>query len=277
MRIFLTGASGFIGKKFLNLALEKKHFIYAVSRKNKKLKHKNLKWLIGSINRNWDNELKKSDILVHLASDGVINKNISYSEAKKFNIDDSMSLFRNAIKNNCKKWIVAGSVSEYGASCKKKKKLSNKTKLKPETNYEKTKSSFSKKITSLSIKVKSKCRIMRIFHAYGDGEHKKRLFPSLVNAAKKNENFFVKNGDEIRDFIDVDDVAEILLDSCNFEKKKIISTQVWHVASGKPMSIRVFAKKIWKKYKSTGKLTFNKLKNKNQKNFISDKKSIWKI
>jgi nucleoside-diphosphate-sugar epimerase len=277
MNIFLTGATGFVGKKFLSLALEKNHFIYAVTRKKQSIKHKNLKWLIGSIQRNWSNELKKSNVLVHLASDGVINKEISYLKAKKFNIDNSISLFKIACKNNCKKWIVAGSMSEYGASCRKKKKLSITTKPKPETNYEKTKYIFTKKILTLSKKEKSQCRIMRIFHAYGEGEYEQRLYPMLANAAKNNEDFFIRNAHEIRDFINVNNVAKVLLDSCNFEKKKITSTQIWHVASGKPMTIKTFAKKIWNKFKSSGNLNFNKLKNINQKNYVSDIKSIWKI
>ena len=43
MVIFLTGASGFIGKNFLKLALSKGHFVYAISRKKRQKKQKNLK------------------------------------------------------------------------------------------------------------------------------------------------------------------------------------------------------------------------------------------
>ena len=44
MKIFLTGATGFVGKNFLVEALKNGHTIYAPSRKNKKNK-KNLYWL----------------------------------------------------------------------------------------------------------------------------------------------------------------------------------------------------------------------------------------
>lgn len=277
MNIFLTGATGFIGKNFLSLALKKKHFIYAVARKKQILKHKNLKWLIGSLDKNWSNELKASNVLVHLASDGVINKKISYHEAKEFNVTKSISLFKNAVKNNCKNWVVAGSMSEYGANCSKIKKLSIRTIPKPKTNYEKTKYIFSKKIILLSKKTQSKCRIMRIFHVFGDGECKKRLYPSLINAAKKNKDFVIKNGNEVRDFVDVKFVSKALLDSCNFKKRKFNSYQIWHIASGKAMNIKTFAKKVWKKYKSKARLKFNKQNIKTINNFVSDKKSIWRV
>ena len=35
MRIFLTGGSGFIGKKFINVAIAQGHKVFAVSRKKK--------------------------------------------------------------------------------------------------------------------------------------------------------------------------------------------------------------------------------------------------
>ena len=38
MKIFLTGGTGFIGRKFIQQALKKKHTIYALTRKNMKKK-----------------------------------------------------------------------------------------------------------------------------------------------------------------------------------------------------------------------------------------------
>ena len=46
MKIFLTGGSGFIGKKFIKEAISAGHTIYAVTRKKRK-KKKNLVWLQG--------------------------------------------------------------------------------------------------------------------------------------------------------------------------------------------------------------------------------------
>ena len=277
MNIFLTGATGFIGKNFLLMALNKGHKINALTRKKQKLKHKNLKWIYGKITKNFRKELSESDVIVHLASEGVNNKKVGFQEAKMFNVTNSLKLFNNAIKNNCKKWIIAGSASEYGSSCIKKKKLNINTQPKPKTNYEKTKFMFSKKILSLSKKKKAKCRIMRIFPVYGPGENKKRLFPSLTNAAKKGKNFYVNNGEQMRDFTKVDFVSKAILDSCNFKKKKFTSTQIWHISSCKSLSLKKFTQKIWRQHNAKGKLIFMHLKNKDNHNYMSDKKSTWKV
>ena len=74
MKIFLTGGTGFIGKEFIAQASNKGFFIFAVSRKNVKKKIKNVKWLKGEIDKDWDKYLSKVDVVVHLASLGVISK-----------------------------------------------------------------------------------------------------------------------------------------------------------------------------------------------------------
>ena len=71
MKIFLTGASGFIGKNFSKFAVNNGCFIYAPTRKRKNNKTKNLKWLRGDFDLNWKKELSDSDILVHLVASGL--------------------------------------------------------------------------------------------------------------------------------------------------------------------------------------------------------------
>ena len=275
MKIFLTGGSGFVGRKFIKEALKAGHVIYAITRKNKK-KKKNLIWLKGDLDKDWSRYLKKSKVLVHMAAAGV-NKHIDLEEAINVNILKPHKLLINAINSKCFNWIIIGSASEYGKQAKLKKPLSNKTKEFPETNYEVTKNLFTKLSISLSKKYKTKCRIMRLFNVYGEGENKKRLWPSMKIAAKLNKDFKMSDGKEIRDFISVDEVAKTILNAMNFKIKNKSFPQIWHIASGKPISVKSFAIKNWKKCKAKGRILFGKIKTKSKKNYISDKKSIWNI
>ena len=275
MKIFLTGGSGFIGKKFIKEALKAGHTIYALTRKKRK-KKRNLTWLKGDADKDWSRYLKKSKVLVHMAAAGV-NKNIGLEEAIEANILKPHKLLINAINSKCFNWIIIGSASEYGEQAKLKKPLSNKTKEFPETNYEVTKNLFTKLSIFLSKKYKTKCRIMRLFNVYGDGEERSRLWPSLNKALKLKKNFKMTAGNQIRDFIKVEHAVDILLDSLNFKKCNKSFPQIWHVASGNPKSVKNFAKSYWEEKKGKGKIFFGKLKLKNYKNYISDKKSIWKL
>ncbi len=275
MKIFLTGGSGFVGKKFIKEALKAGHVIYAITRKNKK-KKKNLIWLKGDLDKDWSRYLKKSKVLVHMAAVGV-NKHIDLEEAINANILKPYKLLINAINSKCFNWIIIGSASEYGKQAKLKKSLSNKTKELPETNYEVTKNLFTKLSIFLSRKYKINCRIMRLFNVYGEGEKQRRLWQSLKTAAKLNKDFKMSDGKEIRDFISVNEVAKVILNAMNFKIKNKSFPQIWHVASGKPVSVKSFAIKNWKKYKAKGRILFGKIKIKSKKNYISDKKSIWNI
>ena len=275
MIIFLTGGSGFIGKRFIKEALNAGHKIYAISRKKKQSK-KNLIWLKGDLDKDWSVYLKKSHVLIHMAAAGV-NKDITLKEAVIANVVKPYKLLINAINSNCVNWLIIGSASEYGKQAEQKKPLGTKTKELPETNYEKSKYLFTKLSISLSSEFKTRCRVMRLFNVYGKGENKKRLWPSLMRAAKLEKNLNMTDGKQIRDFISVDSVAKILLKAANFQTKKKSFPEIWHVASGKPISVKSFALRNWKKFRAKKKILFNKIKSSLNRNYISEKGSIWII
>jgi len=273
MKIFLTGASGFIGKNFYKLAIKKGHFIYAPTRA-KRNNNNNIKWLSGDFDYSWKNELSNSKILVHLAASGLNSSN--ERDIYDTNVFKSINLLNNAIKYKCKKWLIISTSSEYGLIKKNKSlKFTKKTNRVPEDDYGLSKAIFTDYCINLAKKFNCKVRIMRIFFVYGSGENKKRLYPSMLRAAKSGNNFFIKNPLETRDFTNVKFVSKILFDAMNFNKKRFKSHQIWHVSENKPQMIKSFVKKYWKIYKPKGKLILNKKSNVTF-DHISDKKSVWK-
>ena len=275
MNLFVTGATGFIGKNFIKLALKKNNFIYAPTRKKKKLLiNKKIKWLFGDFDMGWTKELSKCDLLVHFAADGVNNyysKNIY-----EINVFKSLRLLENAIQSGCKKWLIVSTSSEYGKNLNKKKTFSLNHNRIPDSDYGLSKAIFSDQSIALAKKFKCQSRIMRIFPVYGKGENPNRLFPSIIKAIKRKENIRLHNPFEKRDFSHVDFVSNIILDSLNFKKRKFKFFQIWNVADNYPKTVKKFAELIWKKNKAKGKILFKK----NAKIFfthISNKNSLWKI
>ena len=169
MKIFLTGGTGFIGQNFRNLAAKKGNFLYVVSRKKKMTTQKNVKWLFGDISDDWSKELSKSDLLVHFAAAGVNQKN--KKEIFKKNIFKSIKLLKNSIKNNCKKWLIISTSSEYGFRVNKTIFSKNSNRL-PSDDYGLSKAIFSDQCIKLAKQFRCKTRIMRIFPVYGKGENK---------------------------------------------------------------------------------------------------------
>ena len=277
MKIFLTGGTGYIGKNFIEYALKKKHIIYAPTRRRKNEKVKNLNWLIGSFDKNWK-ELKKSDVLIHLASTGVYRKHMSLNKCLEVNVIKSSKLLSNAINSKCLKWIIAGSCMEKKIKSKKFiKKIIREKKRIPFFNYALSKFLFTKISILVSKKMKIKCRVIRLFHVYGKNENKNRLWPSLIRAAKNNKNFIMTKGNQKRDFSHIDDISKAILESINFKKKSKKFPQLWEMATGKEMTVKSFAKKIWQKYHAKGKLVFNNLKDYDTQNYVANKKLLWKV
>ena len=274
MKLFVTGSRGYIGRNFIKYAIKKKHMVYAVTRKKENKKVKNIKWLVGNIDRDWK-ELKAADILIHFASVGVLNKKNNYKKSLEFNVFKSTQLILNALKYNCKNWIIISTIKE-----KKIKHLikTNKSKYDEQNlNYIITKYLFSNICKEISSFSNINCRILKLSHVYGGDEPAHRLWPNLKKNSKTNKNFKMTSGKQLLNFSHIDDVVSGIFECCNFKKKNKIFPQEWELASGKSIPVKNFAEKIWKNNNAKGKIFFSKSKDFDKNNYPINKKRLWKI
>ena len=276
MNIFVTGSNGYIGKEFLKKASKSGYKIFAVTSKIKNKKIKNVKWLIGPIEKKWS-DLKKCDVLLHLATVGGYEKFPKFKKCFNFNFKKSKKLIHNAYSAGCKKWIIVTTKKE-----KQFKKFSFNNKIikeyekKPDHPYAFSKALFSNYCINFSKKNMVKCKIIRFFHVYGGEEKKTRLWPDLIAKAKANRNFIMSSGNQKTDFNYIYDVIDGLIKVLDFKKNNKFP-QIWDLGSGKNLSVRNFAQIIWKKLKPKSKLIFSKKKIFDKKNYKIDNKQLWKI
>jgi len=277
MNIFVTGANGYIGSNFIKKVSKLNYKVFALTRKKKNRNIKNVKWLSGPIDKNWK-ELKKSDLLVHFAAEGGYARFTSYEKCYNFNVLKSKKLIFNSIRNGCKKILIISSKKE-----KKIKNLNVNKKLiklyekKPDYIYALSKAIFTKFCIDFSKKKNMKIRIIRLFHVYGKNEKKTRLWPALISAAKKNQDFKMTSGGQKTDFNYIDDVVNGLIEATNFDFKNKKFPQIWDMCSGKTMSVKQFAKKIWKKINPRSKIYFSKIRVYDDKNYKAFNQNHWKI
>jgi nucleoside-diphosphate-sugar epimerase len=275
MNIFLTGGTGFVGKKFIKLAIKHGHKIFAISRKKKKSK-KNIKWIIGELDKPLPNFFKEIDVLVHLAAAGV-DKKVNTQEILNTNVLMSSKLLINAIQSGCKKFLIISSSSEYKRQLSSKYiELSLKSKRDPDDIYGKSKVYFSNFCKIIAKKKKVQVRLMRLFPVYGEGEKRNRLYSSLKKAALEGKKFVIMNPNETRDFTNVIYACKVILDALNFKKKRFKYFQTFHISQKQTCTIKAFALIHWKKFKAKGRLFFKGNKN-NSFHHISDYASLWKI
>jgi UDP-glucose 4-epimerase len=271
-KILITGGAGFIGNA-LTLFLSKKNYQITclVSKKNQP-KLKNVKYIYGKIEDNFDEELKTIDLIIHCAAAGVYKKE-KKGKIFKINCYDSLNFFKRAYKVGCRNWIILGTSGEYGFVKDKPMSLKN-TKLKPLDTYGRSKTRFFKLLSKLKIIKECKVLYLRIFHPYGEKEPSGRLYSDLLAAAKDNKEFTMTEGEEVRDFIHIDIVVKKIQSGFRFFKNKNFFL-VKHVALGKKIKVKEFVKYHWKKNKAKKKIIFGKLKRKiKYHTMYSDKASI---
>ena len=87
----------------------------------------------------------------------------------------------------------------------------------------------------------------RIFYPYGDDQNPKSLYPSLVESIRRKDSIFkCSQGDQIRDFIHVDDCSRMMIEMIDSSS----ATGVINIGSGNPISIRDFLEKQISIYES---------------------------
>ena len=247
MKLFITGSNGYIARNFIKKAIKKKHKIFAVTRKKNNKKIKNVTWLVGNIDKKWK-EIKKSDLVIHFATVGAYDKFTKFEETIEFNVLRSTKMIFNAIEGNCKKFIIISTnkekMIERAINSNKGIEINSQ---KPHYIYSLSKFIFSKFFLKISKIFKIKIRIINIFQVYGGDENKKRLWPLLIDHAKKNKNLNMTSGHQTYDFTHIDSVTDGLIKCLNFNLKNKSFPQVWDLATGKNMSVRSFAKSLVKK------------------------------
>ena len=279
MKVFLTGANGYIGRNFIRKASKIGIKILANTSKKKNKKIKNVTWLVGPIDKFWK-ELNDDVVLLHAAAAGARREpGSNLKKFKDFNLIKSTKLLENAIKSNCKKWVIISTNKEYKIeNLKISDSLLKKKKYDHDFKYALSKYLFTQECLKISKENDIKCRILRLFHIYGGDEYKSRLWPSLISAAKKNIDFNMSSGHQSTDFNHIDDVIDGIIDSLNFRiKNKRHYPQIWDMASGKSMTVKKFARKIWLRLKPKSRILFTKVKVYDRTNYKIKKKLHWKL
>lgn len=214
MKILLTGATGFIGKYVLSELAKLPISIIATathSKKTKSIEYKNVTFISFNIyNSVHDKNLMElfgfPDIVIHLAWHGLPN----YEESVH---NDQLiyhkAFLKNLIHNGIKKIVVAGTCLEYGM---REGKLDENMEAKPTLNYAIAKKDLYHYVTSLQREYDFSMNWLRLFYTYGKGQNEKSLFSQLEGVIKNgNETFNMSKGDQVRDYLPVEIMAEYIV------------------------------------------------------------------
>ena len=257
MRIFLTGGTGFIGTHFLRSPLAGGHEIVALRREGSRsclpLSAEPI-WLSRPLDGVTVDDLAGCDVLVHLASPGVSPKKASWAELFYSNVTATLRLVEHARLAGVRRVVVAGTCTEYGRSADRFDPIPVDAPLEPTQGYAASKAAASVALSAYAAEQGVELAYLRVFSAFGDGQYEANFWPALKKAALAGEDFPMTAGEQVRDYLPVEDVAAAFWRAATTMPVVAGCPCVANIGSGHPMTMRAFAEAWWARLGAKGKL-----------------------
>ena len=150
-------------------------------------------------------------------------------------------------------FVQMGSSAEYGNV---KSPQKEDAKCNPKSVYGQAKLLSSIYLIDLFKKQKFPSTILRLYNTYGPGQDLNRLIPIVISGCTKNKKFPCSKGNQLRDFLHIDDVVDAILKSLT---NKNARGQIINIGSGEPRIIKKIIEYI-KKISKGGYPLFGKVK-----------------
>lgn len=262
MRIFLTGATGFIGSHFLNRCLQDNIKVFALRRLGSKPRVAILGepiWVDGDLSGDYFELLAEVDVVVHLAAHSANFPYDSIERCLYWNLNASFNLIQQAKNAGVKKFLIAGTCFEYGLTSNDYKKIPPSAPAQPISSYPISKAIASMTFVEYAKEFHLQLQILRVFQAYGEGELQTRFWPSLRRAALNGDDFLMSAGKQVRDFINVLEVANKIYDALSFDQVNAGRPLIKNIGTGEGKSLLEFAEYWWNHWGATGALRPNEI------------------
>ena len=244
-KILIVGGTGFIGYHLAKKSLKKG-------------------WQVTSISSNWPKKIRylpkvkyiRCDITnkkllkknIHESFDYVVNLGgyVDHSNKKqtfKSHYGGCKNLAEIFLKNPPSSFVQIGSSLEYGI-LNSPQRENIKCNLKSiKSIYGKAKLLSSIYMINLFRKKNFPSTVLRLYLVYGPRQDTNRFLPILINGCIKNNKFPCSKGDQLRDFVYVDDATEAIIKSLT---NKNARGQIINIGSGKPRKIKSVIEKVRK-------------------------------
>jgi len=240
--ILITGISGFIGNHLARRFLKKGFDVaglYIDENELIRLNDISDKLSLKKIDITNIDELNtifnqyKFESIFHLAAEGVQINSVAKARSLNTNINGTINLALAALEHKTSKFIYIGSGFEYGAS---DSPIISKSPLNPINFYAATKSATWILLNNLFLDDQLPLITVRPFNIYGIYENLNRLVPYVVSQALKNESLKLTHGNQIRDFLYVEDMVNALV---NIQTGNILSGSIFNLGGGKDNAFSV--------------------------------------
>lgn len=251
-KILVTGATGFIGNYVVTELLKNNYPVIASSSSEEKARQ--MSWFSGvefqafnlesfDSNINYFDFFHQPDILIHLAWEGLPNYKAAFHV--DINLPRHFSFLQNMLKHGLSDITITGTCFEYGM---REGILSEDMPAAPANPYALAKDELRKQIETLQRELDFHFKWVRLFYMYGKGQNPNSLLSQLDQAlAKGDSEFNMSGGEQQRDYLPVEKVAEYIVKTALQNKVEGIV----NCCSGIPVTVKSLVENYLKEKNKT--------------------------
>ena len=249
MRVLVTGGAGFIGSHVAKILLDKGHKVVVLDNltsSKKETVDSRAELVVGDIKDTVQSRkaLKGADAVIHMA--GLIIVPESVKDPVKYcenNVVGTVSFLESMRAENVKKIIFSSSACVYGNPAKLP--IKEDAPVNPDNPYGASKASIEAFLQSYHAVFGFDVVILRYFNPYGPGEMhnpETHAIPNFIKAtlAKRPIPMYWK-GEQIRDFIYIEDLARAHVDVLNLS-----GFEIFNIGTEKGVKVKDVVDEIFK-------------------------------
>jgi len=251
-KVLVTGATGFIGNYVIAALQQSGCHVIATSSNEAGAKNKswynsvqyipfNLQQFDDSVN--YQQYFDNPDAVIHLAWEGLPHYKAAFHSEE--NLPRHFAFIKNLVQHGQQNITITGTCLEYGMQegC-----LTEDMPALPANAYAIAKDSLRKQLEQLQQQYTFRLKWVRLFYMYGAGQNPNSLLSQLHSALEKGETVFnMSGGEQVRDYLPVDKVAEYIVAIALQQNIQGII----NCCSGKGITVKEFVANYLKKQNKT--------------------------
>ena len=276
-KIFISGATGFIGSHLAELCVQKGYSVIAFDRYNSNNDHgwlenskfkKDMTIVLGDI-RDYDSVFKSMrgcDTVFHLAA--LIGIPYSYNSPLaylKTNVEGTYNVLESGKNQSIDQLVITSTSEVYGSA--QFTPINEKHPLVGQSPYSASKIAADQLALSYYKSFKTPVKILRPFNTYGPRQSNRAIIPTIINQCLniKSKNLYLGNLLPTRDLNYVEDICNGFFET--YKTKKTIG-EIINVGSNYNISVKNLAQKIIKIMKLNNNIKSTKIKKRPEKSEV---------
>ena len=182
-------------------------------------------------------EAEAVEFIYHMAGlKNRTNKVEEFSLLNKVNYGGTLSVLSAAVKySKIKHIVLMGTTEEYGSAIAP---FTEETQELPNSAYGLSKLSATKLARLFYNQYKLPITVLRPSITYGPGQGVEMFLPAMIDTLVKGQPFKMSPGEQVRDFLYIDDLVEAIIASC---EERLLEGEIVNVASGVSLQLKEVA------------------------------------